>query len=123
MRPEARPLAPHATPVSWPTASPPLRPRPPASSPQASKAAGPSGKELPGQQAQADDAAAGGGGPSGWVPLRTVAQLRRERGVGAPRNSDSLYKPVERAPKKFNPLRIPLSLQVRARNERIGCNC
>ena len=69
----------------------------------------------------ARQAAAGGGGTQedaeggagGWLNMRTVAQLRREMGVGAPRNPDSLYKPIERAPRKFNPLRIPLSLQVR----------
>jgi ribosome biogenesis protein BMS1 len=31
-------------------------------------------------------------GGDGWVGMRTVAQLRRELGVGAPRNSDSLYR-------------------------------
>jgi ribosome biogenesis protein BMS1 len=49
---------------------------------------------------------------SGWLGLRTVAELRRELGVGAPRNQDSLYKDVERLPKVFNPLRIPKALQV-----------
>ncbi|GLI71471.1 hypothetical protein VaNZ11_016609 [Volvox africanus] len=47
----------------------------------------------------------------GWVGLRTVADLRRALGVGAPRNSDSLYREIERAPRKFNPLKIPKSLQ------------
>ncbi|KAF5838557.1 BMS1-like protein [Dunaliella salina] len=49
----------------------------------------------------------------GWVGMRTVADLRRAHGVGAPRNPDSLYKPdaSERAPRKFNPLRIPQALQ------------
>ena len=47
----------------------------------------------------------------GWTGMRTVAQLRRELGVGPPRNSDSLYKPIERAPRKFNPLKIPKTLQ------------
>ena len=59
--------------------------------------------------------AGGGGGAlsaAGWQPMRTVAQLRRDGGIGAPRNTDSLYRPIERAPRKFNPLKIPLSLQV-----------
>jgi len=43
--------------------------------------------------------------------MRTVAQLRRQLGVGAPRISDSLYRQIERAPRKFNPLQVPLSLQ------------
>jgi hypothetical protein len=51
---------------------------------------------------------------SGWVPMRTVAEVRRELGVGAPREKNSLYRPIERGPRKFNPLRIPKQLQVRA---------
>ncbi len=50
----------------------------------------------------------------GWVGMRTVAQLRRERGEGAPRQRDSLYRPVERRPRRFNPLKIPTALQARA---------
>ena len=49
--------------------------------------------------------------PSGWVPMRTVADIRRERNLGAPVRGDSLYTPVIRAPRKFNPLRIPTALQ------------
>ena len=49
---------------------------------------------------------------AGWLPMRTVAQLRRDSGTGAPRNNDSLYRPIDRAPRKFNPLKIPLALQV-----------
>ena len=50
---------------------------------------------------------------SGWVPMRTVAEVRRELGVGAPREKNSLYpKAIERAPRKFNPLKIPKQLQV-----------
>jgi ribosome biogenesis protein BMS1 len=45
--------------------------------------------------------------------MKTVAELRRELGVGPPRSADSLYRPIERAPRKFNPLKIPKSLQVR----------
>lgn len=47
----------------------------------------------------------------GWVGVKSVADLRREAGVGAPRNSDSLYREIERAPRKFNPLKVPTSLQ------------
>ncbi|EFN57678.1 hypothetical protein CHLNCDRAFT_142849 [Chlorella variabilis] len=53
----------------------------------------------------------GDGGGGGWVPMKNVADLRRALGIGAPRNSDSLYRPIERAPRKFNPLNIPKSLQ------------
>ena len=46
------------------------------------------------------------------VPLmRTVAQLRRERNLGAPVNRDSLYKTIERPKRVFNPLQIPKKLQ------------
>lgn len=48
----------------------------------------------------------------GWSSMRTVAQMRRDLGIGAPRNTDSLYKPIERAPRQFNPLKIPRALQV-----------
>ena len=47
----------------------------------------------------------------GWVGMRTVAELRREAGIGAPRHGDSLYREIERAPKVFNPLKIPTALQ------------
>ncbi|EFJ46282.1 hypothetical protein VOLCADRAFT_62777 [Volvox carteri f. nagariensis] len=50
-------------------------------------------------------------GGGGWVGVRTVADLRRALGVGAPRSSDSLYRKIERAPRKFNPLKVPKSLQ------------
>ena len=52
-------------------------------------------------------------GGGGWVGMRTVAELRREAGIGAPRNADSLYRPIERAPRRFNPLKIPRALQAR----------
>jgi ribosome biogenesis protein BMS1 len=119
------------------------------------------------EAAEADAAAAGGDvsgtGGGGWVPMKSVADLRRALGVGAPRESgeqaggrvclrapapadcfstravlclhvtssaltlhvctasciapriaaDSLYRKIERKPRKFNPLKIPTSLQVR----------
>lgn len=52
------------------------------------------------------------GAPPGWVGMRTVAALRREAGVGPPRERDSLYRPIERPPRRFNPLKVPKSLQV-----------
>ncbi len=59
--------------------------------------------------ARAQGAQAGGG----WLGMRTVAQLRRAAGVGAPRQQDSLYRPIERRPRRFNPLKIPTALQAR----------
>lgn len=46
-----------------------------------------------------------------WGAMRTVAQLRRAQQVPIPVNADSLYRPVERAPRFFNSLHIPRVLQ------------
>lgn len=46
-----------------------------------------------------------------WQGMRSVGQLRRDLGMKAPFNSDSLYKPVERETRHFNPLVIPAKLQ------------
>ena len=46
----------------------------------------------------------------GWLGMRTVAELRRAAGVGAPRAGDSLYRPIERPPRRFNPLKVPRAL-------------
>ncbi|CAN1311882.1 Ribosome biogenesis protein bms1 [Linum perenne] len=46
-----------------------------------------------------------------WQGMRTVAQLRRDLNLPVPVNKDSLYKPIERTARKFNPLVIPKSLQ------------
>ena len=44
--------------------------------------------------------------------MRTVAELRRAAQLSAPRDPDSLYRPVERAAvRRFNPLRVPRALQ------------
>lgn len=54
----------------------------------------------------------GGVDKGGWVAMRTVAELRRAAQLPAPRDSDSLYRPVERAAvRRFNPLRVPRALQ------------
>lgn len=46
-----------------------------------------------------------------WQGMKTVSELRRELSLPVPVNKDSLYKPIERKPRKFNPLVIPKSLQ------------
>ncbi|KAJ7980661.1 Ribosome biogenesis protein BMS1 [Quillaja saponaria] len=46
-----------------------------------------------------------------WQGMRTLAELRRELNIPIPVNKDSLYKNIERKPRKFNPLVIPKSLQ------------
>jgi ribosome biogenesis protein BMS1 len=51
------------------------------------------------------------GGETGWTGMRTVAQLRRALGVGAPINTDSEYKKIDRVPPQFAALRVPKTLQ------------
>ncbi|ESQ55660.1 hypothetical protein EUTSA_v10027216mg, partial [Eutrema salsugineum] len=46
-----------------------------------------------------------------WQGMKTLGQLRREQNIPVPLNKDSLYKPIERKCKKFNPLVVPRSLQ------------
>lgn len=46
-----------------------------------------------------------------WEGMKTVAELRREHNLPIPFNKDSLYKPIERKPRKFNPLVVPKKLQ------------
>ena len=50
-------------------------------------------------------------GSDGWIGLRSIAELRREAGIGAPRRGDSLYHEIERRPRVFNPLHVPKNLQ------------
>lgn len=45
--------------------------------------------------------------------MKTVAQLRRERNVPIPSNGDSVYRPIERAERRFNPLKVPNALQAK----------
>lgn len=46
-----------------------------------------------------------------WQGMKTVAQLRIENNLPIPVSKDSLYKPIERVPRKFNPLVIPKTIQ------------
>merc|ERR1712137_340249 len=46
-----------------------------------------------------------------WQGMGTVFELRKDRGLKIPVSQDSLYKPIEREERKFNPLRIPKSLE------------
>ena len=50
-------------------------------------------------------------GSEDLTAMKTVAELRRERSLPIPVNSDSVYKPIERKERRFNPLRIPERLQ------------
>ena len=46
-----------------------------------------------------------------WNGMRTVGQIRYETGSRAKVQKNSLYKPVIRETRRFNPLRVPASLQ------------
>uniref|UniRef100_A0A3B3VJJ7 BMS1 ribosome biogenesis factor n=2 Tax=Poecilia latipinna TaxID=48699 RepID=A0A3B3VJJ7_9TELE len=46
-----------------------------------------------------------------WSGMRTLGQLKHDLGIRNKPNPDSLYKPVVRAPRRFNPLHIPKELQ------------
>ncbi|CAC5392616.1 BMS1 [Mytilus coruscus] len=46
-----------------------------------------------------------------WIGMKTIGQLRREKGMTAPLNPDSKYKPVERKIRHMTPLTIPKELQ------------
>ncbi|OJT13845.1 Ribosome biogenesis protein bms1 [Trametes pubescens] len=46
-----------------------------------------------------------------WQGMRLTGQVRREQGLSAPTDVNSIYKPVERPARRFNPLRVPKKLQ------------
>lgn len=46
-----------------------------------------------------------------WTGMRTVGQIRFETGSKPPVKGDSLYRPVEREQRHFNPVRVPPALQ------------
>uniref|UniRef100_A0A3Q2NU08 BMS1 ribosome biogenesis factor n=1 Tax=Fundulus heteroclitus TaxID=8078 RepID=A0A3Q2NU08_FUNHE len=46
-----------------------------------------------------------------WAGMRTLGQLKRDLGIHNQPNPDSLYKPIVRAKRHFNPLHIPKELQ------------
>ncbi|EKM51560.1 uncharacterized protein PHACADRAFT_150036 [Phanerochaete carnosa HHB-10118-sp] len=46
-----------------------------------------------------------------WSGMRLTGQVRREEGLKTPLNVNSTYKKVERAPRRFNVLKVPRKLQ------------
>lgn len=46
-----------------------------------------------------------------WQGMRLTGQVRRDEGIKTPLNISSRYKPIERIPRRFNPLKIPKKLQ------------
>ena len=48
---------------------------------------------------------------SGWKGMRLTGEVRRDAGIPTPQEKNSAYRPIERANRHFNPLRIPRKLQ------------
>jgi ribosome biogenesis protein BMS1 len=48
---------------------------------------------------------------SHWTGMRLTGQVRRDEGLKTPLNVNSTYKRIERIPRRFNPLKVPLKLQ------------
>lgn len=46
----------------------------------------------------------------GWSPMRLTGEVRRDQAIPTPQQKNSLYKPVERVARHFNPLRVPRQL-------------
>lgn len=46
-----------------------------------------------------------------WRGMRRTGEVRRDRQIPIPMNSDSLYRPIERHARKFKPLKVPKTLQ------------
>jgi ribosome biogenesis protein BMS1 len=46
----------------------------------------------------------------GWSHMRLTGEVRRDEGVPTPSQKNSLYKPIERPTRHFNPLRVPRAL-------------
>ncbi|THH31469.1 hypothetical protein EUX98_g2721 [Antrodiella citrinella] len=46
-----------------------------------------------------------------WAGMRLTGQVRREEGLKTPLDANSTYKKVERAPRRFNTLKVPKKLQ------------
>ena len=46
----------------------------------------------------------------GWSGMRLTGEVRRDENIVTPQQKNSLYKPVERVTRHFNPLRVPRAL-------------
>ncbi|KAL1987813.1 hypothetical protein VTN96DRAFT_2216 [Rasamsonia emersonii] len=51
-----------------------------------------------------------GAGDSGWQGMRLTGEVRREKGIPTPVKKESIYRPIERPERHFNPLRVPRQL-------------
>ncbi|KAI1168265.1 GTP binding protein Bms1 [Nemania serpens] len=45
-----------------------------------------------------------------WQPMRLTGEVRHAQNIPTPQNKDSKYRPIERATRHFNPLRVPRAL-------------
>ncbi|KAK5175558.1 Glycoside hydrolase 2 (Mannanase, beta-galactosidase) [Saxophila tyrrhenica] len=52
-----------------------------------------------------------GGTADAWSGMRLTGQIRAEQNLPTPKDQNSLYRPVERAERHFNPLRVPRKLR------------
>ena len=52
----------------------------------------------------------GADGSDGWNAMRLTGEVRASLNLSAPQQKNSRYRPIERAPRRFNPLRIPHQL-------------
>jgi ribosome biogenesis protein BMS1 len=66
---------------------------------------------LLGKSASQSADGAAGGVDAGWVAMRSHGEVRASQGLGVPTLRDSTYRKIEREPRRFNPLKIPTSLQ------------
>ncbi|PVF98480.1 DUF663-domain-containing protein [Serendipita vermifera] len=46
-----------------------------------------------------------------WEGMRLTGQIRKEQGLSAPQNVNSIYKAIERPSRRFNPLKVSTKLQ------------
>lgn len=46
-----------------------------------------------------------------WQGMRLTGKVRAEQNIAAPQQKDSAYKKIEREERKFNPLKVPRSIQ------------
>lgn len=51
-----------------------------------------------------------GGEGEGWKGMRLTGQVRRDQGLATPQQKNSVYRPIERPTRHFNPLRVPRQL-------------
>ncbi|KAL6450739.1 BMS1 Ribosome biogenesis protein BMS1 [Candida maltosa Xu316] len=51
------------------------------------------------------------GQPTEWRGMRLTGQVRADANIATPLNNDSQYKKIERVERRFNPLKVPKSIQ------------